>query len=214
KIRESGTRKCGCPFTLKGVWMAGDKWKVRVHYGAHNHEIPETLVGHSYEKHILVDLTKSGAQPRQVLSTLRQRSKENMSIRETYNTRATLKLMEIEGKSAMQQVLGLLLKHHYVEWHRRDKETDALKDIFWTHPESLQLALGSHSVLMVDCTYKTNRFGSLLKIVHFCLVTIYICNRWRDRVSECNKQRLSTSRVAALLIARLKECFRELQVNL
>ncbi|RZC52276.1 hypothetical protein C5167_020707 [Papaver somniferum] len=169
KKRESGTRKCGCPFTLKGVWMAGDKWKVRVHCGSHNHELPEKLVGHSYvarlkkkEKQILVDLTKSGARPRQVLSTLKQRSKKNMSMREIYNARATLKLMEIEGKSAMQQILGLLSKHHYVECHRRDKETDALKDIFWAHPESLQLALGSHSVLMVDCTYKTNRFGSLL----------------------------------------------------
>ncbi|MCL7025726.1 hypothetical protein MKW94_019008 [Papaver nudicaule] len=174
KKRESGTRKCGCPFTLKGVWMSGDKWKVRVHCGVHNHDLPETLVGHSYvarlkeeEKQILVDLTKSGARPRQVLSTLKERSKENMStMRTIYNARATLKLMEIEGKSAMQQVLGFLLKHQYVEWHRKDKETDELKDIFWAHPESLQLALGFHSVLMIDCTYKNNRFGSpLLRIV-------------------------------------------------
>ncbi|KAI3942835.1 hypothetical protein MKW92_049244 [Papaver armeniacum] len=205
KKKESGPRKCGCPFTLKGVWMAGDKWKVRVHCGAHNHELPETLVGHSdvarlkEEKQILVDWTKSGFRPRRVLSPLKQRSNENMSTMRTIdntkaaiklteverksamhtplsvnmstmktvnNASAAIKLMEVEGKSAMQQVLGLLLKHHYVEWHRRDEETDELKDIFWAHPESLQLVLGFHSVLIVDCTYKTNRFGSpLLRIV-------------------------------------------------
>ncbi|XP_026419241.1 PKS-NRPS hybrid synthetase CHGG_01239-like [Papaver somniferum] len=206
KRRESGTRKCGCPFTLKGVWMEGDKWKVRVHCGTHNHELPETLVGHSdvarlkeEEKEILVDLTKSGIRHRRVLSPLKQRSKENMSTTRTIDNAsaaiklmevegksamhtpcsvnvltmkkvndasAAIKLMEVEGKSAMQQVLGLLLKHHYVEWHRRDDKTDDLKDIFWAHPESLQLVLGSHSVLIVDCTYKTNRFGSpLLRIV-------------------------------------------------
>ncbi|KAI3835931.1 hypothetical protein MKX03_029308 [Papaver bracteatum] len=205
KKRESGTRKCGCPFTLKGVWMAGDKWKVKVHCGAHNHELPETLVGHSdvarlkEEKQILVDWTKSGFRPRRLLSPLKQRSNENMSTMRTIdnasaaikltevegksamhtplsvnvstmntvnNASAAIKLMEVEGKSAMQQVLGFLLKHHYVEWHRRDEETDELRDIFWAHPESLQLVLGFHSVLIVDCTYKTNRFGSpLLRIV-------------------------------------------------
>ncbi|KAI3942834.1 hypothetical protein MKW92_049243 [Papaver armeniacum] len=271
KKRESRPRKCGCPFTLKGVWMEGDKWKVRVHCGAHNHELPETLVGHSDvarfkedEKEILVDLTKSGVRHRRVCSPLKQRRRENMSrMRTIYNynasaaikltevegksamhtpfsvnvstmktvenasaaikhtevegksamhtpfsvdvstmktvenasapikltevegksamhtpcnvnvsTRKTvenasaaIKLMEVEGKSAMQQVLGLLLKHHYVEWHRRDEKSDELKDIFWGHPESLQLVLGFHSVLIVDCTYKTNRFGSpLLRI--------------------------------------------------
>ncbi|XP_026398983.1 PKS-NRPS hybrid synthetase CHGG_01239-like isoform X2 [Papaver somniferum] len=204
KKRESGTRKCGCPFTLKGVWMAGDKWKVRVHCGAHNHELPETLVGHSdvarlnEEKQILVDWAKSGVRSRRVLSPLKQRSKENMStmraidnasaaikltevegksamhtplgvnvstMKTVNNASASIKLMEVEGKSAMQQVLGFLLKHHYVERHRRDEETDELKDIFWAHPESLQLVLGFHSVLIVDCTYKTNRFGSpLLRI--------------------------------------------------
>ncbi|KAI3835930.1 hypothetical protein MKX03_029307 [Papaver bracteatum] len=238
KKRESRPRKCGCPFALEGVWMEGDKWKVRVHCGAHNHELPETLVGHSdvtmlkeEQKETLVDLTKSGVRRRRVLSPLKQRCRENMSrMRTIYNysaeikltevegksamhtpfsvnvstmktvenasaaikltevegksamhtpfsvnvstmktvenASAAIKLMEVEGKSAMQQVLGFLLKHHYVEWHRRDEKSDELKDIFWAHPESLQLVLGFHSVLFVDCTYKTNRFGSpLLRIV-------------------------------------------------
>ncbi|XP_026398981.1 uncharacterized protein LOC113294820 isoform X2 [Papaver somniferum] len=238
KKRESRPRKCGCPFALKGVWMEGDKWKVGVHCGAHNHELPETVVGHSDvarlkedEKEILVDLSKSGVRRRRVPSPLKGRRRENMArMRTIYNASAAIKLTEVEGKSAMhtpfsvnvstmktvenasaaikltevegksathtpvsvnvstmktvenasaaikltevegksamQQVLGLLSKHHYVEWHRRDEKTDELKDIFWAHPESLQLALGSHSVLIVDCTYKTNRFCSpLLRIV-------------------------------------------------
>ncbi|KAI3958533.1 hypothetical protein MKW92_007908, partial [Papaver armeniacum] len=98
--------KCGCPFTLKGVWMEGDKWKVRVHCGAHNHELPETLVGHSDvarlkedEKEILVDLTKSGVRHR-VCSPLKQRRRENMSRMRTiynYNASAAIKLTEVEG---------------------------------------------------------------------------------------------------------------------
>ncbi|RZC68210.1 hypothetical protein C5167_031466 [Papaver somniferum] len=114
KKRESGTRKCGCPFTLKGVWMAGDKWKVRVHCGAHNHELPETLVGHSdvarlnEEKQILVDWAKSGVRSRRVLSPLKQRSKENMStMRAIDNASAAIKLTEVEGKSAMHTPLGV-----------------------------------------------------------------------------------------------------------
>ncbi|XP_052736682.1 uncharacterized protein LOC128197877 [Vigna angularis] len=43
------TRKCECPFRLKGKPCSdGDGWVLKVMRGHHNHELAETLVGHPY----------------------------------------------------------------------------------------------------------------------------------------------------------------------
>ncbi|XP_014499274.1 uncharacterized protein LOC106760350 [Vigna radiata var. radiata] len=43
------TRKCECPFRLKGKpCLDGDGWVLNVMCGHHNHELAETLVGHPY----------------------------------------------------------------------------------------------------------------------------------------------------------------------
>ncbi|XP_052732394.1 uncharacterized protein LOC128196201 [Vigna angularis] len=60
------TRKCECPFRLKGKPCSdGAGWVLKVMCGHHNHELAETLVGHPYagrlntsEKSLLVDMTK------------------------------------------------------------------------------------------------------------------------------------------------------------
>ncbi|KAI3961494.1 hypothetical protein MKX01_001230, partial [Papaver californicum] len=161
--RVTGTKKCGCPFALKGVWSPGDKWKLEVQCGRHNHEL---AIGNSYvgrlkedERQLLIEMTKSGLRPRQVLKTIKQTSEGNMStMRTIYNARSRLRLADMERRSAMQQVMKLLSEHHYVEWHRMDTETNEVKDILWAHPESLQLAKCFPSVLLVDCTYKTKRY--------------------------------------------------------
>ncbi|KAI3858084.1 hypothetical protein MKW98_029558 [Papaver atlanticum] len=161
--RVTGTKKCGCPFALKGVWSPGDKWKLEVQCGRHNHEL---AVGNSYvcrlkedERQLLIEMTKSGLRPRQVLKTIKQTSEGNMStMRTIYNARSRLRLGDMERRSAMQQVMKLLSEHHYVEWHRMDTETNEVKDILWAHPESLQLAKCFPYVLLVDCTYKTKRY--------------------------------------------------------
>ncbi|XP_047171972.1 uncharacterized protein LOC124840032 [Vigna umbellata] len=61
----SGTRKCECPFRLRGK-PKGQSWVFKVMCGYHNHELAETLYGHPFvgrlnvvEQSILVDMTKS-----------------------------------------------------------------------------------------------------------------------------------------------------------
>ncbi|XP_045796056.1 uncharacterized protein LOC123890485 [Trifolium pratense] len=54
----------------------------------------------------------------------------------------------------------------YVYWHRRHENSDNVKDIFWTHQDAIRLLNEFHFVLVIGCTYKTNRFRlPLLEIV-------------------------------------------------
>lgn len=64
---DTATRKCNCPFLLKGDYLGEDKWKVIVSNGKHNHYLPHTLEGHPYaarlldeEKKLLQDMTLAG----------------------------------------------------------------------------------------------------------------------------------------------------------
>ncbi|GAU37897.1 hypothetical protein TSUD_163340 [Trifolium subterraneum] len=71
----------------------------------------------------------------------------------------------------MQDLVTMLqseqyVRKQYVYWHRRHKNSDIVKDIFWTHPDAIRLLNNFHFVLVIGCTYKTNRFRfPLLEIV-------------------------------------------------
>ena len=54
--------------------------------------------------------------------------------------------------------MSKLAEHNYIEWHRSKDETDTIRDIFWTHPIAVHLLQTFFCVLLMDCTYKTNRY--------------------------------------------------------
>ncbi|XP_047147469.1 uncharacterized protein LOC124819909 [Vigna umbellata] len=56
-----GTRKCECPFRLKGKPCSdGAGWVLKVMCGHHNHELAETLVGHPYAGRYRLSLLEIG----------------------------------------------------------------------------------------------------------------------------------------------------------
>jgi len=61
----------------------------------------------------------------------------------------------------------MLLKHDmYVYWCRFDEGSNVLQDIFWTQPSSLKLLNSFYIVLIMDSTYKINKYMiPLLKVV-------------------------------------------------
>ncbi|KAL7233195.1 hypothetical protein ACSBR1_016929 [Camellia fascicularis] len=66
----------------------------------------------------------------------------------------------------MQQLLGQLAMNKYIEWHRSCADTETVTDLFFAHPTSLNLLRAFPKVLLMDCTYKTNRYRlPLLEIV-------------------------------------------------
>ncbi|XP_026446424.1 uncharacterized protein LOC113347055 isoform X1 [Papaver somniferum] len=161
KRQRRETKKCGCPFKVRGTCLPENKWRLRVLCGRHNHEaenIPLPLFNRDVDQ-LVVKLTASGARPRQVVEALKQKNKDCLvSAKDIYNRRSSLKRHVAEKMSVMEQVMKLSTQYHYMVWYRKDEETNELKDIVWAHPESTLLAKCFPSMLMIDCTYKTNRF--------------------------------------------------------
>ncbi|CAL8171865.1 unnamed protein product [Prunus armeniaca] len=81
-----------------------------------------------------------------------------------YNARIRNRTKEFAGRTQMQQLLTKLSEHNYIEWHRTSG--DIVTDLFWTHPINIDILRAFPHVLIMDCTYKTNRYRfPLLQIV-------------------------------------------------
>ncbi|CAM8953562.1 unnamed protein product [Rhodiola kirilowii] len=79
QIKNTGTKKCECPFELRGrpIPPEGLMWSLRVICGIHDHKAAEFMDGHEYpsrlkpkEKQLVLDMANSTA-PREILSILK-----------------------------------------------------------------------------------------------------------------------------------------------
>ncbi|KAH1241341.1 Protein FAR1-RELATED SEQUENCE 5 [Glycine max] len=162
--RDTGTRKCGCPFKLhcKPV-VGGEGWMVNLICGVHNHELAKSLVGHPYagrltkaEKTLIADMTKFMVKPRNILLTLKEHNVNSCTtIKQIYNARSAFR-SSIRGSDLEMQHLMKFLEHE-------------IRDIFWCHPDSVKLVNASNLVFLIDITYKTNRYR--LPLLDFVGVT-------------------------------------------
>ena len=160
--RDTGTRKCGCPFKLHGKPVVGGQgWIVKLMCGIHNHELVKSLVGHSYvgrlikdEKTIIVDMTKSMVKPRNILLTLKEHNANSCTtIKQIYNVKSAYRSSIKGSDTEMQHLMKLLERDQYIHWHRL-KDEDVVRDIFWCHPDVVKLVNAYNLVFLIDSTYK------------------------------------------------------------
>ncbi|KAH1203806.1 Protein FAR1-RELATED SEQUENCE 5 [Glycine max] len=151
--RDTGIRKYGCPFKLRGKPVhGGEGWMVKLICGIHNHEFAKTLVGHPYagrltndEKNIIADMTKSNEHNANNCTTIKQ----------IYNARSAYHSSIRRDDTEMQHLMRLLERDQYIHGHRMKDEV-VVCDLFWCHPDAVN-------------TYKTNRYK--LPLLDFVGVT-------------------------------------------
>jgi len=49
----------------------------------------------------------------------------------------------------------------YVLWCRFEEVSNVVQDIFWTHPDSVKLVNSFNIVILMDDTYKMNKYSYL-----------------------------------------------------
>ncbi|KAH1227000.1 hypothetical protein GmHk_10G027358 [Glycine max] len=121
--RDIGSRKCGCPFRLRGKPVhGGEGWMVKLIYGIHNHELVKSLVGHPYagrltkdEKKIIVDMTKSMVKPKNILLMLKEHNANSCTaIKQIYNARSAYRSSIRGVDTEMQHLMKLLERDQYI----------------------------------------------------------------------------------------------------
>ena len=107
--RDYGSKKSGCPFRLNCAWVEGDKWRVIVGCGVHNHKIASSLHGHAYvgrltdeEKEHIFGLVRSGVQTAAILTSIKSKFPDNLLTKRTLSNQVqALRFQQREGRTTM-----------------------------------------------------------------------------------------------------------------
>ncbi|XP_076898168.1 uncharacterized protein LOC143551661 [Bidens hawaiensis] len=165
--KASGTKKINCPFELEGRYSDEyDAWTLTVICDGHNHQRSQYMEGHAYARRLTDDerswvayLTKMNVAPHDILSLLKERNLSNVStIKTIYNERNKIRLIEQEGKSPMQVLLSFLHDNNYV-YEFTTTGLNELENIFFVHPTSFDIWRAFPHILIIDSTYKTNKYN-------------------------------------------------------
>ncbi|XP_004515102.1 uncharacterized protein [Cicer arietinum] len=137
--RSTWTRKCDCPFRLRGTRSnVDDGWYLHVICGLHNHKLAKKLTSHSFlgrlsqdEKNVLGDMTKNFVKPKNILMTLMDHNVESLTTKkQVYNARQAYRSSLRGNRTEMQHLLTLMERDKYVYRYRKVEGSDELRDIF------------------------------------------------------------------------------------
>ncbi|XP_058752396.1 uncharacterized protein LOC131625559 [Vicia villosa] len=153
---QSASKRCGCPFKIRSTPSKdGFGWKIDVKCGVRNHNLPDRFKGHAFRKRHVP--------PRHILLSLQERDPENVTrITQIYKHKSKIQKDMRGPRTEMQQLLKLVEESGYVYWSRKKDESEVVRDIFWAHPESVKMLNMFPIVLIMDCTYKTNKYSKPL----------------------------------------------------
>ncbi|XP_012844886.1 PREDICTED: uncharacterized protein LOC105964924 [Erythranthe guttata] len=111
--------------------------------------------------------------PRAILRLLKQNDPSTViGMKTVYNTIQQLNFNELSGRSQLQLLFAKLKEDEYLSYHRSNKFNE-ITDLLWIHPKCIKLAQSYPYVFVMDCTYKTNRYGlPFLEIMGFTCINM------------------------------------------
>ncbi|KAI5650614.1 hypothetical protein M9H77_36619 [Catharanthus roseus] len=142
------TKKCGCPFKLKGEQMAtNENWQLFVHNGRHNHKVVVYNHGHAQAARLTEEqlyqteqFRKSHVLPHNILRFFREQNVGcAISAQKIYNVVAKIKRNQMQGRNTVEEVLCLSTKRGYTVFHRNREESNVLSDLVVAHPTSIAM---------------------------------------------------------------------------
>jgi hypothetical protein len=165
--RFQSSRRSACPFSLVGA-RKDEVWTLRVQNGKHNHG-PSSAKGHStlrkLDKAQKVEVecfASAGMKPRnieaRIVQGLHNSRLRPLQIRDIYNFRQNIEREMLGGLIPVQFLFRQFNVNDYVWEYKTDAENPVTHLVFASH-KSLSLFMSFPEVLLLDCTYQTNRFG-------------------------------------------------------
>ncbi|XP_012850817.1 PREDICTED: uncharacterized protein LOC105970528 [Erythranthe guttata] len=149
-------------------------WRMNLKSGIHTHPILPYPTGQGPDSRLTPEeyevvklLRRSHVKPALIMDRLRKDNPQtSTSVKHVYNQLEKMKKENMAGKTVIQHVMSNLQDSGYEYWYRSNEGDDTLTDLMFAAPISLKLLrLFSHVILM-DCTYKTNRYEMpLLEII-------------------------------------------------
>ncbi|KAG6989701.1 PKS-NRPS hybrid synthetase [Fusarium oxysporum f. sp. conglutinans] len=166
--RRTCSRRTGCKFSvLAKQSLDGNTWVLShrpdKEYAHHNHPPSPDASAHPAHRQlnerdaaIISSLTTAGAAPRDIRTYLHNSSDTLATQQDIYNRIAATRRDLREGQSSIQALVDQLQGEGF--WCRVRLDSDnRLTAIFFAHPDSVAYLQSNPDVLLLDCTYKTNK---------------------------------------------------------
>ncbi|XP_022025098.2 protein FAR-RED ELONGATED HYPOCOTYL 3-like [Helianthus annuus] len=141
------------------------------------------------EERVVEQMMHQNIKQRDILAAIKEQNPHNVSTRNTiYNARAKLGRMEQVGETPMQILFDWLEKVGFVFYHRTSQNGERVEDVFFIHPESNMLWRAFPHMLLIDSTYKTNRYkmplvqiiGVTSMLMSFCIAHAFVSNEKQE----------------------------------
>lgn len=172
RCRQTGTRLVNCPFSALAKEENG-RWYLYTRNAQHNHKPSATQAAHpslrrlnNEQKTQITELTKAGAAPRTIVAAMRQSQPEEtpLLVKDVYNVRLQIRGETLAGKTPIQALVDQLQDDKF-KWRVKTDRDGHVTHLIFAALESLSLYQAYPEVLLLDCTYKTNRFHLPLLVV-------------------------------------------------
>ena len=166
KVLSTSTRSTGCPFKLVIFKVKdSDQWKLEVQDMHHNHSRSINPSAHnvyrkrtSAQKKVIESMTNAGARPMQILAAIQKENEDTLvSATDIRSERKAIRERHLNGRSSVETLLDDLATGDWVFAVKKD-ESNHVQNLFFAHQKQMELLLANPDVLLMDCTYRTNRY--------------------------------------------------------
>lgn len=177
RIRQTASRCTGCLFSVLGKQLKDNGgWALRYRrderFATHNHEPSSHPTAHPIHRKLTVEqkgqisrLNAAGIAPKEINTYLRQNDSTLATQKDISNQILQSRRDARQGKTSMQALVNQLDQKGF--WSRfQVNQNNRVESVLFAHPDSLAYLQTYPELLLLDCTYKTNRFGMpLLDII-------------------------------------------------
>jgi MULE transposase domain len=166
--RHTNTRANNCPFLLKGK-RKGEMWEINITNPTHNHPLSRDPRAHPMHRlraldvdarNFIMQMLKAAVAPRIICSTLLERfGRCPIMPRDIYNIHVQLIQKELRGRTPIQALLDEITPDDAAVIARWQKDSEnRITHLLLFSKKSLEILRDNHDILLLDCTYKTNRY--------------------------------------------------------
>jgi hypothetical protein len=106
---------------------------------------------------MIESMTHAGARPMQILAAIQREDQSTVvSATDVRSERKAIREKHLNGRSPIETLLDDLYTADWVFAVKKDAE-DHVQSLFYAHQKQIELLLANPDVLLMDCTYRTNK---------------------------------------------------------
>ena len=174
RLRVTGTWLIGCSVLIIGKYSTeSEKWGLEAIYTEHHHDRSQSISAHPSLRKLTPEqsqdlrlMSNAGHTPREIRTVIKQTSPSlQLRLSDIYNAKARYRLEALASRTPIQALMDDLIVGGLFYRYKTD-ENSHITHLFMAHPKSLKLFKQHHDILLLDCTYRINRYKMpLLNIV-------------------------------------------------